>query len=548
MRAFFLLLSVVLLAAAWLFPFHRTPWTTFGSEILAFSAALSLLAVFIRTPIKIPKPQWMIAGVILVPLLQWAAGQVLYISNAILCAAYLLMFWLMIILGYNLSLTASARETLFKRFCLLLIGVGLLSSVMAIMQWFHLNDAIAPYINLLKGNRPYANFAQPNNLATFLSMSVLGCLYLYEKKLLKAQVLVPISLLFLFSIALTQSRTSWVVCLFVLVYLGIKQFNRPKRFGFIKSISWVAIYIAMIVALPYINLWIGSFADQQLVPIDTVVQRASSGYLRLDMWMQSLVAIGQHPWFGYGWNQTGMGQMAAFSLYPSHEWYKSAHNVILDLLLWNGVIIGGFILVYFVCWLYWLNRGVKESVSIVATLMVCAILIHALLEYPIHYGYFLLPMGFLLGIIQAQYPKLPSIQIAPIFSQVILLLGVVLIGVVWRDYDLYKYQSYLAAQKTLTAEQQQDLQQPIWLLTQFKDRVWWIKLNPYTQMSETELVQLGRMVSNTASRYDVFKYAQVLAFNDKKAEAEHQLWILQVLHGQTRSYSELVSLPQVSSK
>ena len=80
----------------------------------------------------------------------------------------------------------------------------------------------------------------------------------------------------------------------------------------------------------------------------------------------------------------------------------------------------------------------------------------------------------------------------------------------------------------------------IWLLTQFKERVWWIGLNPYTTMTDQQLQSMGRMVANLASAYDIHKYAQVLAFNGKKSEAEHQLWILKTLHGQDKSYQELL--------
>lgn len=541
MRAFFLLLSVVLLAVAWLLPFHKTPWTTFGSEQLTFLAAFSLLGAFIQQPLKIPKPQWFGALILLIPLLQWAMGQVLYLSNALLCTGYLLMFWLMVVAGYNLSLDPVARTTLFKRFCLLLIGVGLLSSVIAVLQWLDLNSYFSPVMNTLKGNRPYANFAQPNNLATFLTMSVLACLYLYEKRLCPNRGLIPIVLLLLFTIVLTQSRTSWVVALFILGYWSIKVFNRSKRFSIMNCIAWVGVFIGMIVLLPDINTWVASFSNQDVITTSTVVERASSGYLRFDMWSQSLVAIGQQPWLGYGWNQTGMAQIAAFDLYPTHEWYKSAHNVVLDLLIWNGIPLGVLILLYLAGWLYWLNKGAKETVSIIASLMVCAILIHALLEFPIHYAYFLLPMGFLLGIIQAQYPRLPSIELPRNLLRLYLVVGLVFIAVVYRDYDLYRYQNSLVHQKQLDAEQQADLQQPIWLLTQFKDRIWWLQLDPHSQLSADELQHLKRLVANSASAYDVLKYARVLAFNGKKAEAEQQLWILKELHGQTMQYADLIS-------
>ena len=546
MKAYFLYLSAMLLSAAWLFPFHKTPWTTFGSEVLTFLAALALLATLLNQQIKIPKPQLIALPILLIPLLQWGFGQVIYISNALLCTAYITMFWLMIIAGYNLSLN-DGREKVFRTLSVLLVFIGLLSSLIAILQWLQLSSYFSPYMNILKGNRPYANFAQPNNLATFLSMGLLACLYFYEKRIAPNLVLVPMSLIFIFTIALTQSRTSWVVCLFILVYLGIKQFKQQKRFSFIQLLSWVAVFIAIISFLPYLNHLIESVSNQQIAETASVVERASSGYLRFDMWSQVLVALSEHPWFGYGWNQTGMAQIAAFDLYPSHEWYKSAHNVILDLLVWNGIPIGLIIIAYLGCWLFWLNKGVRDTESIIATLMVCAILIHAMLEYPIHYAYFLLPMGFLLGIIQAQYSKLPSKIMSPWILGTLLIVGVILTAMIYRDYNLYREQSVLAGKTApLSQSQQEIMNQDIWVLTQFKERVWWIGFNPATKLSDAELVHMERMVANLASKYDLYKYAQVLAFNGRKAEAEHQLWILKTLHGQENTYQDVLDSLETS--
>ena len=99
----------------------------------------------------------------------------------------------------------------------------------------------------------------------------------------------------------------------------------------------------------------------------------------------------------------------------------------------------------------------------------------------------------------------------------------------------------IASQSTpLNDAQKQIMQKDIWLLTQFEERVWWIQLNPKTTMNTSELAHLDRMVANMASKYDLYKYAQVLAFNGQKAEAEHQLWILATLHGQKRSYENLL--------
>jgi len=199
------------------------------------------------------------------------------------------------------------------------------------------------------------------------------------------------------------------------------------------------------------------------------------------------------------------------------------------------------IILYVVFWLFWLNRGAKEPISIAASLMVCAILIHSLLEYPIHYAYFLLPLGFLLGIIQGQYSHLPTIKLKPVITAFMIVMSLLLITIIYRDYTVYRQQSVLVDETpTLSEAQQQVMKQDIWLLTQLKERVWWICFDPRTKLSEQQLQYLGRMVANTASKYDLYKYAQVLAFNGKKTEAEHQLWILKTLHDKEYSYQDLL--------
>ena len=103
MKAIPYILSAILLLVAWLFPFHKMPWTTFGSEVLTFLSALVLLSTFINKSLNIPKPQLLILPILAIPLIQWGFGQVLYFSNALLCTAYIGMFWLMVVVGYNLG-------------------------------------------------------------------------------------------------------------------------------------------------------------------------------------------------------------------------------------------------------------------------------------------------------------------------------------------------------------------------------------------------------------------------------------------------------------
>lgn len=113
--------------------------------------------------------------------------------------------------------------------------------------------------------------------------------------------------------------------------------------------------------------------------------------------------------FGYGWNQTSVAVVESIHFNTVQVWFNSAHNIVLDLLVWNGLPLGFLIIAYFAIWLFWLSKMQKHTISIVAILMVSAILMHAMLSLQ-RYAYFLLPMGFLLGLIQAQTPNLNSVS------------------------------------------------------------------------------------------------------------------------------------------
>ena len=164
------------LICAWLIPFHKTPWPTFSSEILTFLSASFLLLSFYTQKLEIPRAQLFAIPLLTIPLLQLATGQILYASNAILCFAYVLMFWLMVIAGFNLSKEVKQRERVFSIFSLVVLVVGLISSVIAICQWLNIHGYFSPWMYTFKGNRPYANLAHPNNSPTFLTVALLACL------------------------------------------------------------------------------------------------------------------------------------------------------------------------------------------------------------------------------------------------------------------------------------------------------------------------------------------------------------------------------------
>ncbi|HCH7476147.1 TPA: O-antigen ligase C-terminal domain-containing protein [Acinetobacter baumannii] len=539
MQVFFLFLAAILLGFAWLSPFHYNPWVMFSSEISTFAAGLSVLAALFYQNIKIPRAQILLLPFTLIPIVQWGCGLVFDLSTALLSTFYLLGFWFMVLAGYNLSLDQKKRDQIFSGFSLLVIITSLFTSLIAIFQWLNIESHLIYTLHLI-GNRPYGNFGQPNNMATFLIIGLLGCLYLYEKNKVTVWLLLPSALIILFTIALSQSRTSWIVFPFLFIYWVVKQFGKQKRFRFVQGLLWcLAFFLIAGLILPYITQFIEFSTNTEITETSSFVARAGSGHERIGMWIQILHAIAQQPWLGYGWSQTSVAVVDSIQYGTVHVWFNSAHNVLLDIIIWNGIPIGIVIIAYFTCWFLWLNQQAKETISIIAIMMVCTVLIHAMLEFPQRYAYFLLTYGFLLGIIQAQTPVLKGIVLNKQVLRLIWGISLILLLAIWRDYNVYVTNSNLLFKnKQPNAEVLGSNQ--IFVLTQFEQRLKWIEMKPETTLSDADLAVWGNFVKNKATPYNLRKYAQLLAYNGKVEQAEQQIFILQHLYRQQITLAELL--------
>ncbi|WP_428878696.1 Wzy polymerase domain-containing protein [Acinetobacter baumannii] len=539
MQVFFLFLAAILLGFAWLSPFHYNPWVMFSSEMSTFAAGLSVLAALFYQNIKIPRAQILLLPFTLIPIVQWGFGLVFDLSTALLSTFYLLGFWFMVLAGYNLSLDQKKRDQIFSGFSLLVIITSLLTSLIAIFQWLNIESHLIYTLHLI-GNRPYGNFGQPNNMATFLIIGLLGCLYLYEKHKVTLWLLLPSALIILFTIALSQSRTSWIVFPFLFIYWVVKQFGKQKRFRFVQGLLWcLAFFLIAGLILPYITQFIEFSTNTEITETSSFVARAGSGHERIGMWIQILHAIAQQPWLGYGWSQTSVAVVDSIQYGTVHVWFNSAHNILLDLIIWNGIPISIVIIAYFTCWFLWLNQQAKETISIIAIMMVCTVLIHAMLEFPQRYAYFLLTCGFLLGIIQAQTPVLKSIVLNKQVLRLIWGVSLILLLAIWRDYNVYVTNSNLLFKnKQPNAEVLGSNQ--IFVLTQFEQRLKWIEMQPETTLSDADLAVWGNFVKNKATPYNLRKYAQLLAYNGKVEQTEQQIFILQHLYRQQITLAELL--------
>ena len=534
------LIAAILISLAWLMPIHYRPWVTYTGELYAFFALFALAAICLKEKLRIPVVSLPLLLLASVPLIHLLAGQVFFFSTAIMGFIFVFSFWLASVLGYNLSTENHNREETFTILSYVFVVSGIVTGIIAICQWTNLDATLPGMVNISGNQRPYANFAQPNNMATFLVMALMSCLYLYEKKKIQTKWLFACAAVIVMGVALSQSRTAWVATIASMLYLAFYQYKGIIRLKWYYSTAWFIFFIACIVTFPLLSQLAAQAMNTDVVQSRDVVARATGDMSRLAIWQQMIAAIQAQPWFGYGWYQSSVAFVSISDTVQGPVWIRSAHNFIIDFLLWNGLVIGLPFLGYFGYLGYQLQRWVSTPESVIGILMIGAFVTHAMFEFPQHYAYFLLPVGFIIGTVLAQRSDVAKQLVMPAWlMKLIFITGVILIAVIYRDYDT----AVPKLGQSIRYEQQPEKitnQQPIYLLTEFNHRIAWIRLNPYSKVSAEQIQQGEQMVLSYPTKYNLIKYAKLLAFNGYENEARHQLKRLQLIQKTELSYEELI--------
>ncbi|MCU4519280.1 O-antigen ligase C-terminal domain-containing protein [Acinetobacter schindleri] len=534
------LIAAILISLAWLMPVHYRPWVTYTGELYAFFALFALVAICLKDKLKIPSVSLPLLVLACVPIIQLLTGQVFFFSTAMMGFIFVFSFWLSSVLGYNFSIGNYKREETFAHLSYVFLASGTLTGMIALCQWTNLDSVLPGMVNISGAQRPYANFAQPNNMATFLVMALMSCLYLYEKKKIQTKWLFACTAAIIMGVALSQSRTAWVAAIAIMLYLAFYQYKGIIRLKWYYSSLWLLLLIFFIWLFPVLSQLIAQMTDAEVIRSRELVSRATGDMSRIAIWQQMLAAIQAQPWFGYGWYQTSVAFVSITDTVQGPVWIRSAHNFIIDFLIWNGVVIGVPFLAYFGYLGYQLQRWVKTPESVIGILMVGAFVTHAMFEFPQHYAYFLLPVGFIMGTVLAQRSDVSKQLVMPSWLiKAIFAVGVILIAVIYRDYDTVVPK----LGQSIRYEQQPEKitnEKPIFLLTEFNHRIDWIRVDPYTKMSQDEIHQHEKLVVSYPTKYNLLKYIRLLAYNGYIKEAHHQLWRLNTIQKTELNYNEVI--------
>jgi O-antigen ligase len=396
-----LLFAATLACLSWLIPDHGFPWTSFYGDLAMAAALCAVLVGLVRHPAadltRWPTLALFAAALATVPLVQVAVGQIRFAGDGAVASLYIAGFSLAVLAGGASARSGGslqASEALFAMF----MATAVVSVWIQFNQWLDLGQ-FGLFIAASAG-RPGGNLAQPNHMATLLVLGLIGSWGLHQSGRLGALGLVLLALYFGFGMAMTQSRSVWVELAIVLGVLMALQQRAKLRLG---RGAWLAlaVLIAGVLAswLPVVDLLM--LEDSRGVPGGG---RTQAGTRPLH-WAAMVDAIGRQPWFGYGWNQVAVAQSRVAVDHPATgELIEHSHNMLLDLLLWNGVPLGLFVIGTVAWWFVRHLRACRDSTVALLLAAIAAVLGHALLEFPLEYAYFLLPVGFMMGMVEALSP------------------------------------------------------------------------------------------------------------------------------------------------
>lgn len=531
---YLLMLIFIGCSFAYLLPNHYYPWISAYQDFSSFLVLLVIFTVFLKNKLILDLKFFVICLIAVIPLIQVMAHKIFFLGDGLVAFIYILSFGLAYLAALNLG-----RQEDITNYLLLISSIFIFSSIISLYvilkQWLLLTQGGVWLADLPLGARPFANFAQPNNCATFLCMGLIASLYVYEQKYINQICGTLLASFILFGIALTQSRTAWVFALAFLIWWFWKTKYFQVRLHKYSLAYFVGIFVLFIFMLPYVSNYLGVTITAD------AVSRASSGYLRIPMWHQMLLAIQEQPLWGYGWNQVGVAQLSIYLNYPISEWTEHSHNILIDLLIWNGIPIGLAIIGFFTWWLYRLSLLATTIETFIALAMVGAVLVHAMLEYPLDYAFFLLPVGFLLGLVQSYDKTIKIIEIPRIIVVICFTIFSTLYCWIFYEYQLIEKDVQLVRFEssnigTLHAKQAAP---DVILLSQLREQIRFIRTQPKENMTQEQLAWMKQITYRFSTSAALYRYAQALALNHQPELAKKYLLILEKLHGQKHSLDSL---------
>ena len=531
-------MSQFFLIAAWLLPNHYPPWVNFHSEFVTFLGLGVLLWSWLKTstsPLSLPTISLATLLLAAIPVAQHLFGLVFYAGDAVVSSFYIFCFAVAIALGYANSLVRAVERCAWQLPANVLVAASAASTLLAVLQWLSLTEGFSTFVTPTDiGDRAMANLGQPNQLASLMLMGLAALVFKFERHKVNPLLFTIVALLLTWGIVLTESRSAILSAAVMAAFIAYKVRSRrlavePLRLRAIYIYAWLGAYFLAAMAFPAVNAALLLHEERSIGLLN------NNG--RAAIWMQTLYAIKESPWLGYGWNQTPVAQAAGALIYPGELSFTNAHNVVLDLLVWVGVPLGLAVSGGFVYWLFTRAKSVTSTGAIYAMAMLTPVLVHSMLEFPFAYAYFLLMAGLLIGIIEADcttktpftVPRRAAIAVLAVFTTIGCYSAYEYL-LIEEDYRVARFENLKVGRTEAGYEPP-----PIFVHTQMAALLAALRQPAVRQMDGAQLERLRKVALRFGMRPLVFRYAVALGLNGEPAAAAKQMLVFRGMFGE-RAY------------
>lgn len=402
--AVFLGLSVVF---GFLNTLREAPSGDFYAEWMALVffclAALFLLPALPRkfaiSPALLAGPA-LLAALLIVQLL---LGRYSYVQDVAFWLGYLALFVLAMLLGQGIRAAGLVGEVT-ARIAWALIIAALLNSCAQVIQAARAESQFWPFVVTLTERslcRLYGNIGQANQASTLAWLGIGSALYLKGVKRLPSMLAMPLLIVFLIGSALSASRMAW---LFALVTVGLVAFlqawpEAARRTRWLIAIMLIAGFAMASYGAGTVLAAIEGTCVSGAARLAVASETGTA--IRLDLWRQAIEVWWTSPLIGVG----------AFNFLPTVYRIETldihrpldmyAHNTALQILAEFGIIGAAGVAAVVMHWVRKLVKARRElgAADSIFLLWIGVIGTHAMLEFPLHYTYFLLLFGLTLGLL-----------------------------------------------------------------------------------------------------------------------------------------------------
>jgi len=530
--SFLYALSALALLVSWLVPNHYLPWLGFYNEFIAALGLLALSGSLLLqkkshhpTRIELPFAAILLLALALTPPMQAASGTVLFWGDAWIASLFLAMTGLAIAVGYGVIQTSGSRLTTTLAMVLLLAAIT--SFYLALCQWLGITLDVW-LLDAPPGGTPYANIGQRNMLATLFCFGLIATLYLRERGFIGISGTLLIALLLLLGLAMTRSRTPFVIIIVLAIWAVWKRGQLQLKLSNMAITIGTGIFALLWFSWPNV----AAILDQTAEPSLGRLESATGGDVRFTLWHQLIEAAALRPLTGYGWNQVSLAQIEVAADFPPSTGVEYAHNIVIDFILWTPPLLGLVLAVVAAWWMLKRLKGCHTLDEWFCLGILLATAVHSMLETPHTYAFFLVPAGLCIGIIEqrqsAKHIRIPrwSYILSMFFGWGMLIWVGSEYLAAEEDYRLMQFESAKLAPRS-DATRTVDLT----LLTQLEEEIRLGRTQPHPEMGAEEIAWMKKTSHRNPSPENLSKLAVAQGLNGEAKKSARTLQTIENLYG-----------------